>query len=318
MRQQAEASEILPEAMDERDESADDAAPRAASRGKPLEVMKDPEPFDIYLAAVRRISRLKAGDEFDLARRVQAGDAAAKSRLITTNLRLVISIAKRYQGMGISLPDLVSEGNIGLMRAVEKFDPERGFRFSTYASKWIRQAVTRALVNQSRTVRMPANVVEIVRHYASTTCRMEQRAGRRITHVEVLDKMRLEPRRAAEVLNAAKPVVHLDAPVGDEASLSVSDILEDPACHTSRADISYLRRREVEELLGAVDTKERKILVLRFGLSGREPMSLESIGRIMNLTKERIRQLQNKGLARLREVHDAEETPAPGAGCGIR
>lgn len=315
MREQAEAFELEPEAVDERDESTNDAAARRASRGNPLEVLKDPEPFDIYLAAVRRIPRLKSGDEFDVARRVQRGDAVAKARLVTSNLRLVISIAKRYQGMGISLPDLVSEGNIGLIRAVEKFDPERGFRFSTYASKWIRQAVTRALVNQSRTVRMPANVVEIVRHYVSTTCRMEQRAGRKITHVEVLDKMKLASRRAAEVLNAAKPVVHLDAPVGDDASLSVSDILEDQGCHASRADVSYLRRREVEELLCAVDAKERKILVLRFGLSGRDPMSLESIGRMMNLTKERIRQLQNKGLARLREVIEEEETPKQPDGC---
>ena len=314
MKKHAEASELDPEAVDERDESTGGAAVPTASRRDSLEVMKDPEPFDIYLAAVRRIPRLKAGDEFDLARRVQAGDAAAKARLITANLRLVIAIAKRYQGMGISLPDLVSEGNIGLMRAVEKFDPERGFRFSTYASKWIRQAVTRALVNQSRTVRMPANVVEIVRHYVSTTSRMEQRSGRRVAHVEVLDKMRLGQRRAAEVLNAAKPVLLLDAPAGDDGTLTVRDILEDPACHASRADVSYLRRREVEELLCAVDAKERKILMLRFGLHGREPMSLESIGRTMNLTKERIRQLQNKGLARLREVMESEETPASRAG----
>jgi RNA polymerase sigma factor (sigma-70 family) len=294
-------AEVLPETSEETPMAEEDEA---------IERARDLEVFDLYLASVRRISRLKAGDEFALARQVQAGDPVAKARMITANLRLVISIAKRYQGMGIALPDLVSEGNLGLVRAVEKFDPDRGFRFSTYASKWIRQAVTRALVNQSRTVRMPANVVEIARRYASTEGKLEQRRGRSITHAEMLDALRLMPRRAAEILNAAKPVVLLDAPVSEDGGLTVRDVLEDPACTAAQAGIAYLRRREVMELLGVLDTRERKVLALRFGLTGREPMSLEAIGRVFNLTKERIRQLQNAALERLRAVLASEESSA--------
>ncbi len=285
----------------------------ARAKEDAIERAKEIEVFDVYLASVRRISRLVPGDEFELGRRVQAGDPVAKARMITANLRLVISIAKRYQGMGLSLTDLVSEGNIGLIRGVEKFNPSLGFRFSTYASKWIRQAVTRALVNQSRTVRMPANVVELVRKYMATEVRMEQRKGRHVTHAEVLETMKLAPRRAAEVLNAAKPNANLDAPMGDESSLTMSDVLEDATGAESRSDVSYLRRREVIELLGVLTNKERKILVLRFGLSGRDAMSLERIGNIMNLTKERIRQIQNIALAKLKEVLNSEDAPASAA-----
>lgn len=281
----------------------------APDKGRSRTPMRDIEVFDLYLAGVRRIPRLAPGDEFALSRRVHVGDAEAKAQMITANLRLVISIAKRYQGMGLSLPDLVCEGNLGLIRAVEKFDPDRGFRFSTYASKWIRQAVTRALVNQSRTVRMPANVVEIVRHYLSTEGRLQQVKGRSVAHVEVLDRMKLGSRRAAEVLNAAKPLLLLDAPVGGDGHLVVGDVIEDPGCWSARGDVTFLRRREVRELVSALDARERKVLVLRFGLAGRDPMSLEQIGRLMKLTKERIRQIQNKALGRLRAILDGDEVP---------
>ncbi len=273
----------------------------------------DPDVLTIYLRSVRRIPRLKAGEEFELSRRFLRGDQRAKARMIVSNLRLVISIAKRYQGLGLSLPDLVSEGNLGLIRAVEKFDPNLGFRFSTYASKWIRQAVTRALVNQSRTVRMPANVVELVRHYYAVERRMEQSEGRRIPHGEILARMRLAPLRAAEVLNAARPLLLLDSPVGDDPGLAVSDVIEDRTGALPRPDAKYLLRREVAELIETLETRERKILVLRFGLSGRDPMTLEEIGRVLNLTKERIRQIEKKALGKLRALVEQVEGRGPAA-----
>ncbi len=257
--------------------------------------------LSLYLQSVRRISRLKPGDEFELGRRVQRGDDGAKARMIVANLRLVVSIVKRYQGMGLSLPDLVSEGNIGLIRAVEKFDPSLGFRFSTYASKWIRQAVTRALMNQSRTVRMPANVVELVRRYFAVERRLEQLQGRGVAHQEIIARMALAPQRAAEILNAAKPIVMLDAPVSNETGLLARDMIEDAAGAGAGPDVGYLRRREVRELLSALAPRERKIIALRFGLGSGEPMTLDRVGRIMHLTKERIRQIEKKALLALRE-----------------
>jgi RNA polymerase primary sigma factor len=267
-------------------------------RGEDLDLLS------VYLQSVRRISRLTPAEEIELARRVGRGDASAKARMIVANLRLVISIAKRYQGMGLSLPDLVSEGNLGLIRAVEKFDPNLGFRFSTYASKWIRQSVTRALMNQSRTVRMPANVVEIVRRYFATERKLEQREGRGVAHAEVIAKMSLAPRRAAEVLNAAKPLILLDAPVVEGEGPLVRDLLEDRGAATPSPDTAVLLRREVCELLVALDPRERRIVILRYGLSGGDPMTLDQIGRILKLTKERIRQIEKKALGKLRELVD--------------
>ena len=279
---------------------------------------RDLDPLSLYLRSVRRIPRLTPGDEVELGRRVQRGDDAAKARMIVANLRLVISIVKRYQGMGLSLPDLVSEGNLGLIRAVEKFNPNLGFRFSTYASKWIRQAVTRALMNQSRTVRMPANVVELVRRYFAVERRLEQSEGRRVGHEEVIARMALAPRRAAEILNAAKPIVLLDAPISEESGLFVRDLVEDRAGTGTGPDVAYLRRREVRELLAGLAPRERKIIALRYGLVSGEPLTLERVGRIMHLTKERIRQIEKKALSSLREqaLRDADrngEEDATGA-----
>lgn len=301
----------------EQDGGADgfEGGTEARADDEPAPRRQDLDLLSVYLGSIRRIPRLAPGEEFELARRVRRGDAAAKARMIVANLRLVISIAKRYQGMGLSLADLVSEGNLGLIRAVEKFDPDLGFRFSTYASKWIRQAVTRALMNQSRTVRMPANVVEVVRRYFAAERTLEQRAGRGVGHAEVLGALALAPRRAAEILNAARPIILLDAPVGDEPGLLVRDVVEDPSVAARGLDAGLLTRREVAHLLDQLEPRERKVVALRFGIGGRDPMTLAEIGRILNLTKERIRQIEKKALGKLREVVEsvAAHDALPGA-----
>lgn len=258
----------------------------------------------IYLRDIRRFSLLNREEEARIAWRIKSGDEAARLELISRNLRLVISIAKRYQGMGLSLEDLIEEGNIGLMKAVERFEVERGLRFSTYASKWIRQAVTRALVNKSRTVRIPANVLVLIKQYLTAQRELLQELGRAPTSEEVRDRVGLPRRRFLEISRLAKGILSLDQPMEvDVHSHVLHDIIPDTnAASPLEQAMEELQKDLVLRLLDSLPEREARILRIRYGLETGEPHSLEQTGRIMGVTRERIRQLEARALRKLREA----------------
>jgi RNA polymerase primary sigma factor len=242
---------------------------------------------------------LTAADEVALAKRVERGDLEAKERMINSNLRLVVSIAKRYRGHGVPFLDLIQDGVIGLNRAVEKFDYRKGFKFSTYATWWIRQAVQRSVAGQARTIRVPTHVNERRQTLQRHARKLEPELGRPATHEELAKSTGISLAHVEEALNVAEARVSLNAPVGDDDGGELGDLFadssaEDPAEEAETA----LRRRAVREALADLPERERRILELRFGLDG-EPQSLEAIGRELQLTRERVRQLEAQGLARL-------------------
>jgi RNA polymerase primary sigma factor len=270
----------------------------------------------LYLRDIRRYALLKKGEETEIAWRVRGGDEAARAEFIAKNLRLVISIAKRYQGMGLSLEDLIEEGNIGLMKAVERFEVERGLRFSTYASKWIRQAVTRALVNKSRTVRIPANVLVLIKNYLTVQRDLLQELGRAPSSEEIRERVGLPRRRFLEIARLAKGILSLDQPVEAETSSHVlHDILADGNA-ASPLDLAMegLQRDLVVRLLDSLPEREARILRIRYGFETGEPHSLEQTGKILGVTRERIRQLESRALRKLREMMASMEFPQTAAG----
>jgi len=258
----------------------------------------------IYLRDIRRYPLLDREEEARVAWRVKSGDEEARHELIRRNLRLVISIAKRYQGMGLSLEDLIEEGNIGLMKAVERFEVERGLRFSTYASKWIRQAVTRALVNKSRTVRIPANVLVLIKQYLTVQRELLQELGQAPTAEEVRERLGLPRRRFQEISRLAKGVLSLDQPMElDVHSHVLHDLIPDKnAASPFEIALEGLQRDLVLRLLDTLSEREARIIRIRFGLETGEAHSLEQTGKVMGVTRERIRQLEARALRKLREA----------------
>ncbi len=258
----------------------------------------------IYLKEIRKYPLLKREEEARVAWRVKGGDEEARAELISRNLRLVISIAKRYQGMGLSLEDLIEEGNIGLIKAVERFEVERGLRFSTYASKWIRQAITRSLVNKSRTVRIPANVLVLIKQYLTFQREMFQEFGRKPTCEELREKMGLRKARFLDISRLAKGVLSLDHPLDDEGgSHALHDIVaDDRAASPFESALAGLRKDLVDRLLGSLDERDARILSIRYGLVTGESKSLEQTGKKIGVTRERIRQLEARAFKKLRAV----------------
>ncbi|MFJ4791163.1 RNA polymerase sigma factor [Streptomyces sp. NPDC088794] len=291
--------------------------------------------FRQYLREIGRISLLTAAEEVDLARRVEAGLFAeerlstavdldsqlaldldrlvvlgrmAKRRLIEANLRLVVSVAKRYVGRGLTMLDLVQEGNLGLIRAVEKFDYARGYKFSTYATWWIRQAMSRALADQARTIRVPVHVVELINRVVRVQRRMLQERGYEPTPEEVADHLDLAPERVSEVLRLAQEPVSLHAPVGEEDDVALGDLIEDGDAASPVESAAFLLLREhLEAVLSTLGERERKVVQLRYGLVDGRPRTLEEIGRIFGVTRERIRQIESKTLNKLRDHAFADQ-----------
>jgi RNA polymerase primary sigma factor len=267
--------------------------------------------LQLFLNEAGRYTLLTAEEEVELAKRIERGDKAAKDLMINSNLRLVVSIAKRYQGHGLSLLDLIQEGIIGLIRAVEKFDHRKGFKFSTYATWWIRQAVQRGVANKSRTIRIPVHIVEREQKIARAERELVARLGRQPTDHELAKEAKLPLKQVREVKSAARAVTSLDKPIGEGDSGSFGELFASEQAHTDEEVEISLRQETLRKALEELPDRERKVLVLRYGLDGdREPMSLESIGKELGITRERVRQIEAHALetlSMLREIASLRE-----------
>lgn len=256
----------------------------------------------LYLSEIGKINLLSAKEEVDLARRIKKGDQSAKSRLAESNLRLVVSIAKKYIGRGLSFLDLIQEGNIGLFRAVEKFDPDRGFKFSTYATWWIRQAITRAIADQARTIRIPVHMVETINKLTHAQRRLVQELGREPVVEELAAEMGMEVKKVKHILKISQDIVSLEAPVGTEEDSKLGDFIEDDdAVLPQEATNRVLIKENIHEMLQYLSPRERKIIEMRFGLKDGVGHTLEEVGQEFDVTRERIRQIEAKVLQKLKE-----------------
>ena len=259
------------------------------------------DPVRMYLKEIGRIPLLNFDQEIELAKKVEAGDMEAKQRLINSNLRLVVSIAKKYIGRGLSLLDLIQEGNQGLIRAVEKYDWRRGYKFSTYATWWIRQSVTRAIADQARTIRIPVHMVENINRFLRMSRKLMQELGREPSPEEVAQALGIEPEKALEIIKISQNPASLEAPVGDEDDSKLGDFLFDTSAPTLFDSASReLLKEQVEEVLSTLSDRERKVLEERFGLKDGRPKTLEEVGKLFVVTRERIRQIEAKALRKLR------------------
>jgi RNA polymerase primary sigma factor len=259
------------------------------------------DPVRMYLKEIGRVSLLKAEDEVYLAKLIEAGDENAKHRLTEANLRLVVSIAKKYIGRGMSFLDLIQEGNMGLIRAVEKFDYQKGFKFSTYATWWIRQAITRAIADQARTIRIPVHMVETINKLVRISRRLLQELGRDPADPEIGEEMGITPDRVREIVKVAQDPVSLETPIGEEEDSHLGDFVPDSeAVAPSEAASLTMLRTEVEDILDTLTPRERRVLQLRFGLIDGHQRTLEEVGKRFGVTRERIRQIEAKALRKLR------------------
>lgn len=256
----------------------------------------------LYLCEIGKVDLLTAREEVDLARRIAKGDQSAKAKLAEANLRLVVSIAKKYIGRGLSFLDLIQEGNIGLFRAVEKFDPDRGFKFSTYATWWIRQAITRAIADQARTIRIPVHMVETINKLTHAQRRLVQELGREPLVEELAAEMDMEVKKVRHIMKISQDIVSLEAPVGTEEDSKLGDFIEDDeALSPSDSTNRQLIKENIHEMLQYLSPRERKIIEMRFGLKDGVGHTLEEVGQEFHVTRERIRQIEAKVLQKLKE-----------------
>jgi len=263
----------------------------------------------LYLREIGKIPLLNAEEELELAQKVVAGDKRAKDKMAEANMRLVVSIAKRYVGRGLDLLDLIQEGNTGLLRAVEKFDPDKGFKFSTYATWWIRQAITRAIADQARTIRIPVHMVETINKLLRTQRRLTQELNREPTNEEIAKAMEIEVEKVEHIMKIKQDISSLDASVRDDEEDSVlADFIEDEdTISPEESATNQLLKEHVKDMLGALTEREQKILKLRFGLEDGKSHTLEEVGQEFSVTRERIRQIEAKALAKLRKHKDAKK-----------
>ncbi len=282
---------------------------QAASKKVEIDLTVEPslDSLRLYLRSIGRVALLTAEQEVALAKRIERGDMVAKQRMIEANLRLVVSIAKSYLGRGLTFLDLIQEGSMGLIRAVEKFDYRRGYKFSTYATWWIRQAVTRAIADKGRTIRIPVHMVEKLNKVVHVERQLVQQLGREPTSEEIAAELETNVREVRDVLRMAQQPVSLEKPIGEEEESELGDFVEDQTAESPFELASErLRRENLRRALAALPEREREVIEMRFGLTGERPYTLEEVGRAFNVTRERIRQIENHTLKKLEALPEAQ------------
>jgi RNA polymerase primary sigma factor len=261
----------------------------------------------LYLREIGKVPLLTADQEVYLAKRIERGDMTAKTAMIEANLRLVVSIAKSYLGRGLSFLDLIQEGSLGLIRAVEKFDYRKGYKFSTYATWWIRQAVTRAIADKARTIRIPVHMVEKLNKVVHIERQLVQRLGREPRPDEIAEELEMTTAEVREILRMAQHPVSLEKPIGEEEESELGDFVQDDQAESPDEQASLsLRREDIENALASLPERERKVIELRFGLTGEQPCTLEEVGKAFGVTRERIRQIENNTLKKLESLPEAQ------------
>ncbi len=290
---------------------AAEPSPPENSSAKKVEIDLTVEPsldsLRLYLRSIGRVNLLTAEQEVVLARRIERGDMVAKQQMIEANLRLVVSIAKSYLGRGLTFLDLIQEGSMGLIRAVEKFDYRRGYKFSTYATWWIRQAVTRAIADKGRTIRIPVHMVEKLNKVVHVERQLVQQLGREPTPEEIAAELETTVREVRDVLRMAQQPISLEKPIGEEEESELGDFVEDQTAESPFEQAAeHLRRENLRRALAALPEREREVIEMRFGLVGERPYTLEEVGRAFNVTRERIRQIENHTLKKLEALPEAQ------------
>lgn len=304
---ETENLDSMPDLKDEKDDKEDDSLLILDEKSKKIrnantsKSANTDDPVKMYLKEIGKIPLLSADEERVLAENMERGDVEAKRRLAEANLRLVVSIAKRYVGRGMQFLDLIQEGNSGLMKAVEKFDYKRGFKFSTYATWWIRQAITRAIADQARTIRIPVHMVETINKLVRIERQLIQELGRDPSNEEIANEMGIEIEKVREVRKIAQEPVSLETPIGEEEDSHLGDFIEDESAVAPDEAANYIMLREqLNDTLLELGERERKVLELRFGLTDGTPRTLEEVGKEFNVTRERIRQIEAKALRKLK------------------
>ena len=312
-RSESESSELAAEAEDEQEGEDEGRGLRVR-----LEEMRRPEvdltvepsldSLRLYLRSIGRVPLLSAEEEVALAKRIERGDIAAKQHMVEANLRLVVSIAKGYVGRGLTLLDLIQEGSLGLIRAVEKFDYRRGYKFSTYATWWIRQAVTRSLADKGRTIRIPVHMVERLNKLLHAERRLIQQLGREPSPAELAGELECTVREVRDVMRITQQPISLEKPVGEEDDSALADFVEDAnAASPFEIASEALRRENVMRVLAALPRREREVIEMRYGIVGGRSRTLEEVGRAFNITRERVRQIENRTLKKLQTLPDAQQ-----------
>jgi RNA polymerase primary sigma factor len=301
-----------PELEEEReDEEAGDVRARLRElKQAEADLSVDPslDSLRLYLRSIGRVPLLTAEEEVSLAKRIERGDVSAKQHMVEANLRLVVSIAKGYVGRGLTFLDLIQEGSLGLIRAVEKFDHRRGYKFSTYATWWIRQAVSRALADKARTIRIPVHMVERLNKLISAERALIQQLGREPTAEEIASELECEVREVRDVLRLAQQPVSLEKPMGEEDDSALADFVEDVSAESPFEIASEaLRRENIMRVLASLPRREREVLELRYGIVGGRARTLEEVGRAFNITRERVRQIENRTLKKLQTLPEAQQ-----------